>query len=157
MEVFNMAITLWKPRSLSRFGWDFGDWIDDFFRMDDWSTSYGYYPSMESFIKDNTVHLRVELPGVDPKDVDISLKDGHLCISGERKRSKTEKGSCYCFEEMNYGKFSRCFHVPRDVDVEKISAKYEKGMLELTIPLSEEVKGKKIPIEGVKEEYKKAA
>jgi len=167
-----MAISLWKPKTLSRidwdrptissrFGWDLKDWLDDFFRRDDLSTGFsfgnGYFPSMESFIKGNTLHLRAELPGVDPKDVDISLKDGHLCISGERRRSKTEEGSSYCFEEMDYGKFSRFFHVPRDVVAEKISAKYENGMLDLTIPLPEEAKGKKIPIEGVKEAHKKAA
>ena len=152
-----MAITLWKPRTLSRFGWDLEDWLDNFYRRGDWPTGYGYYPSMESFIKGNTVHLRAELPGVDPKDVDISLKDGLLCIRGERKRSQTEEGSCYYFEEMDYGKFSRCFHVPRDVDAGKINARYENGMLELTIPLSEDVKGRKIPIEGGKEAHKKAA
>ena len=154
-----MAITLWRPtRSLSAFPWDLTNWLDDFFETEntlprvDWGN--GYRPSMESYIKDNELHLRAEIPGVDPKDVTISLKDGHLCISGERKRTNSGEDACYCFEEMSYGEFSCCFHVPRDIDAEKIHARYNHGMLELTVPLKEPVEGKTIPIEGVKEEKK---
>ena len=124
-----MTITLWKPKTLSQIGWDLENWLDGFYWIGDLSTSYGYYPFVVSFVKDNTMHLRADLPGVDPMDVDISLKDGHLCINGERKRPKAEEGSCYSFEERNYGKFSRCFHLPLNVDAEKIRAKYKDGGL----------------------------
>ena len=148
-----MAITLWKPaQSLSPFRWAFEDWFDDFFDMEGMPprvhSGASYLPSMESYVKDNNMHLRAEIPGVDPKDVDISLKDGHLCVTGERKRANSGEGACYCFDEMSYGKFTRCFSVPRDAEAEKIRAKYEHGMLDITVPLSASVGERKIPIEG---------
>lgn len=150
-----MAITVWRPeRSLYPYGWDFGDWFDEFFEMEGryprLAPDTSYWPSMESYVKGNEFHLRAEIPGVDPEDVDISLEDGHLCVSGERKRTKSGEDACYCFEEMSYGRFSRCFHVPRDLDAKKIHARYENGMLDLAFPVSEPVAGAKIPIEGVK-------
>ncbi len=150
-----MAITLWRPaQSLSPFRWDFEDWFDDFFDMEGMSprvhSGASYLPSMESYVKDNNMHLRAEIPGVDPKDVDISLKDGHLCVTGERKRANSGEAACCCFDEMSYGKFTRCFSVPRDAETEKIHAKYEHGILDITVPLSASVGERKIPIEGAK-------
>jgi HSP20 family protein len=160
-----MELTLWRPPRYYPVGWESGDWLDDFFGMEDmFPRSYtadryagdgGYFPPMESYAKGNELHLRAELPGVDPKDVDISLRDGHLCIRGERKRNGTGEDACYCFEEMHYGNFSRCFHVPRNLDAEKIHAEYDNGMLELTIPLEEPAAEKKIPIKGTKAARKK--
>ena len=107
-------------------------------------------------MKGNLLYLRAEIPGVNRKDVDIKVEDGHLCIKGERKRPESAKDSCCCFEEMGYGSFERCFHLPERVEAEKIHAKYENGVLELSVPLSESVTGKKIPIEGVEEEKKES-
>jgi HSP20 family protein len=109
----------------------------------------GYRPAVESFIKGNDLHLRAEIPGVDPKTVSISLDDGHLCIKGERKMDEVSGESCVCLDELDYGSFNRCFHVPRDIDREKIHARYDLGMLDITIPLKESVSRKSIPIEGV--------
>jgi HSP20 family protein len=150
-----MDITLWRPRSsLSPFRYGFGDWFDDFFEREGilpkLTSEPSYRPPMESYVKGNEYHLRAEIPGIDPKDLDISLEDGHLCVSGERKRADSAEDACYCFGEMSYGKFSRCFHVPRDLDAEKVHATYDNGMLELAFPMHEPVAEKKIPIEGVK-------
>jgi len=160
-----MALTLWRPPVSYPAGWPSGDWLDDLFGVDDmfprsftverYAADGGYSPSMESYVKGNELHLRAELPGVDPKDVDITLDNGHLCIRGERKRNGTSEDACYCFEEMGYGKFSRCFHVPRSVDADKIHADYANGMLELTIPLEESAARKKISIKGAKAAPKK--
>jgi len=90
-----MALTLWRPPRFYSVGWESGDWVDDFFGMEDmfprsytvprYAAEGGYLPSMESYVKGKELHLRAELPGVDPKDVDIMLDNGHLCIRGERK------------------------------------------------------------------------
>jgi len=154
-EVLNMDTTVWKPASsFSPFRYGFGDWFDDFFEgeriLPKLTSEPSYRPPMESYVKGNEYHLRAEIPGIDPKDVAISLEDGHLCVSGERKRTNSGEDACYYFEEMSYGRFSRCFYVPRDLDAEKIDARYENGMLEVTLPVREKVAGKKIPIEGAK-------
>jgi len=158
--VFTMALIRWKPPVSYPAGWRAGDWLDDFFGIDDlfprtytverYGANGGYLPSMESYVKGNDLHLRAELPGVDPKDVDISLENGHLCIKGERKRNGAGEDACYCFGEMRYGTFSRCFDVPGDVDADKIHAEYANGMLELTIPLRESAARKKIPVKATK-------
>ena len=155
-----MAFTLWRPASsLSSFRWDFEDWFDEFFDMEGMPprvhSGASYRPTMESHVTVNEMHLRAEIPGVDPKDVDISRKDGHLCVTGERKRANSGEDACYCIEEMSYGKFTRCFSVPRDADAEKIRAKYEHGMLDITVPLSAPAGERKIPIAGAKERKRK--
>jgi HSP20 family protein len=136
----------------------FDDVFDDLFDMPFETLSLtptfdydgGYRPAVESFVKGNALHLRAEIPGVDPKAVVVALDDGHLCIRGERKRKMHEvsEESCVCLEELDYGSFNRCFHVPRDIDREKIHARYELGMLDITIPLKEKLSQKTIPIEG---------
>jgi HSP20 family protein len=154
--VLEMAIGLMRPSMLSRRLWDSDDWSEDFPDVARYFSPLlsdtGFVPSMESFVKDHVLHLRAEIPGVDPSDVNVSFNDGHLCVTGERRRPETAEKACYCTEEMSYGSFSRCFHVPGDVDAGKVHAKYDNGMLEITLPLSESTKGTKIPIEGVKSE-----
>jgi HSP20 family protein len=149
-----MTIVRYRPLSqLSIFDDVFDDLFDiPFSGVSLAPTSYfsaGYRPAVESFIKGDELHLRAEIPGVDPKTVDISLDDGHLCIKGERKMHEVSEGSCVCLDELDYGSFDRCFHVPRDIDREKIHARYELGMLDISIPLKEKVSQKRIPIEGV--------
>ncbi len=156
-----MAVVKWKPLStVSPFTWDINDWgwgeplFSRGFGTQDIFYDSGFYPNMESYVKGNELHLRAEIPGVDPKDVDISVEDIHLCIKGVRKLDESIKDSDLGFEEMSYGGFERCFHIPRDADVQKMHAKYDKGLLDISIPLMKSGKGKHIPIEGVKEEKK---
>ena len=148
-----MTIVRYRPMSLlSTFDDVFDDVCDMPFETLRLTPTFdydgGYRPAVESFIKGNELHLRAEIPGVDPKTVGVSLDDGHLCIKGERKMHEVSEESCVCLEELDYGSFNRCFHVPRDIDREKIHARYEFGMLDITIPLKERLSQKTIPIEG---------
>ena len=151
-----MTIVRYRPMSLlSTFDDVFDDLLDMPFEVLGLTPTFafdgGYRPAVESFIKGNELHLRAEIPGVDPKAVVVALDDGHLCIRGERKRKMHEvsEESCVCLEELDYGSFNRCFHVPRDIDRENIHARYELGMLDITIPLKERLSQKAIPIEGL--------
>ena len=154
-----MAIMNWRPLStVSPFLLDVNDWVDPMVTRGlgtrDLLYDGGFSPNMESYIKGNELHLRAEIPGVNPKDVDISVEDIHLCIKGVRSRDESIKDFDYGFEEMSYGGFERCFHIPRNADVQKMHAKYDNGLLDISIPLSKSGPGKHIPIEGVKEEKK---
>ena len=153
-----MAITQRRPTTgLSPFRWDIGDWINPFYAGSNIEGLFSdgcFCPNMESYIKGSELHLRAELPGVSPKDVDISVDDIHLCIKGERKPPEVGKDIDYGFEEMSYGGFERCFHIPRDADVQKMHAQYDNGLLDIIIPLSKAGKERHIPIEGVTEEKK---
>jgi HSP20 family protein len=131
--------------------------MDDLFTGGDWFTSdlgrYRYVPSSESYVKDGRLYLRTELPGVDPKDVDVSVHDIHLCISGVRKIPEGAKGADFCFDEMSYGSFERRFHIPRGSLVDKIDAKFDSGVLEITIPLGKSTV-KKVPIDRQEGTYR---
>lgn len=88
--------------------------------------------------------VRMALPGIDPGAVHVDLHGGSLTISGERTRTG-ENGNGYA-SEIRYGRFERVFTLPAKVDAEKVSAHYENGMLELTLPLAETARPRRITI-----------
>lgn len=88
--------------------------------------------------------LEVDLPGVDPKSVQVELEQGLLQIKGERQASHGEEAA-YTYRERRDGKFERSFRVPEAVDAEAITAKYDKGVLEIRVPKVE--RSRKIPIQ----------
>lgn len=96
--------------------------------------------------KDN-LFLKVEIPGLTEKEIDITVENNVLTIQGERKieEEKEEKG--YYRMERAYGKFLRAFTLPPNVVTEKVNATYNNGVLELTIPKKEEAKPKQIKLE----------
>ncbi len=92
--------------------------------------------------------IEAELPGIDEKDLSVTLSDGVLTIRGEKKAEREEKKKDYYLSERSYGTVQRSFELPEGVDADKISAKFEKGVLSLSLPKSKEAKAKekKIPI-----------
>ena len=88
--------------------------------------------------------LRMALPGIDPGKVHVDLHGGSLTVSGER--THTEEDGNGHVSEIRYGRFERAFTLPAKVDAEKVSARYENGMLELTLPLAETAKPRRIAI-----------
>ena len=103
----------------------------------------GGLPPMETYRKEGNYVVRFDLPGIDPKDLDVHVEGDLLTIKAERKAE--EKGPEY--REAFYGKFERTVTLPRGVKAEKITARYEHGVLELVVPLPVELAGKKIPIQ----------
>jgi HSP20 family protein len=95
--------------------------------------------------KDNFV-IRTELPGLKREDIEVSLHDGALIISGERKVEKVEEGVEIHRQERFYGKFQRALTLPTPVAAEKITAQYKDGVLTVTLPKVEEAKPKQIDI-----------
>jgi len=88
-----------------------------------------------------------ELPGVDEKDVDVTLADGVLTIRGEKKTERDEKDKNWPVVERSYGSFSRTISLPFDVDPAKVDAKFEKGVLRIHLPKPVEVAKKQQKIE----------
>jgi HSP20 family protein len=114
----------------------------------------GWMPAMEIVEDKNALVVTAELPGLDAKDVDISVDDGVLTVSGEKQEEKTEgteESEHYLFERR-YGSFRRSFTLPTSVDVDKITADFENGVLKVMLPKSEKAKakGKKIDIHAKK-------
>lgn len=103
-------------------------------------------PSLDmSETKDNFV-VKAEVPGIDAKDIDISLTGDVLSIKGEKKQEKEEKEEGYHLIERNYGSFSRSVRLPAEVESGKIKASYKNGILSITLPKSEKVKAREVKI-----------
>lgn len=113
-----------------------------------------WMPSVESYIKDSKLVFKAELPGVDPKDLDVSITDRELIIKGERKAEKGTKDENYDYREISYGSFERRFVLPEGVKTEELKAKFSNGILEITVPAPTIIKARKIEVEAPKEEKK---
>ncbi len=107
-----------------------------------------WMPTIDLSETDDHVIVRAEVPGMDKKDIHISMSDGLLTIQGEKKQEKEEKKENYRFVERRYGSFSRSLRVPSGVDADKIEASYKDGVLKVAIPKSESEKSRKIEITG---------
>jgi HSP20 family protein len=105
---------------------------------------------MEVFDRDGHTVVRLEVPGVKMEDIDISVSDGMLTIKGEKKlEEEIKEEDCYC-SERSYGSFRRTLSVPKGIDGSKISATYDKGILEVSLPKLEEKQGHKVTVEAKK-------
>jgi HSP20 family protein len=90
-------------------------------------------PAIDAVTKDGDVVIRAELPGVKQEEVDITLHDNVLTISGERRVEEEEERGGYHIRERRYGSFRRSVSLPEGIDESKISARYEDGVLEVTV------------------------
>ncbi len=157
-------LTRWDPfRAMSR--WDPFDELrsmqremdrlfDRFVAPESATERMHWMPSVESYTKDNKLVFKAELPGVDPKDLDVSVTDRELVIKGERKAEKETKEENYLYHEINYGSFERHFELPEGVKTEDLKAKFTNGILEITVPVPAITRARKIEIEAPKEEKK---
>ena len=107
-----------------------------------------FSPRMDIKETKGALTVTAELPGMDQKEIDVSVHDGVLTISGEKKVGKEEKGTDYHYIERSYGCFSRSFSLPDTVETEKIGAAYKDGVLTVTLPKTAKAmeQSKKIPI-----------
>jgi HSP20 family protein len=106
-------------------------------------------PAIDVLTQDGKLVIRAELPGVRQEDVDITLQNNVLTISGERKVEEEEQRGGYYVRERRYGSFRRSLPVPEGTDESKIHARYENGVLEVTVEGAAAVREpKRIQIEG---------
>ncbi|NWG75369.1 MAG: Hsp20/alpha crystallin family protein [Rubrivivax sp.] len=105
------------------------------------------FPAVESFRHNGSFVVRVDLPGVNPKDVHLTADQGCLTIEGERKRAQEIPESSLIRDELCYGSFRRSLALPEGVKTEQIRANYHDGILEITAPMEEHHLPKKIEIE----------
>ncbi|GAK60906.1 heat shock protein hsp20 [Candidatus Vecturithrix granuli] len=104
-------------------------------------------PRADVYETEDHVVVQLDIPGVKIEDVDVQCEKGMLSVKGERKFTEDEKRQYYRVENV-YGPFERYFEIPRTLNVEKIEAKYNAGVLTLTFPKTEEAKPKKIAIQA---------
>ena len=127
---------------------------DDMSRMLEniWDTkTFGmeWNPSIDIAETDNDIIVKAEIPGVDPKNIDISIVDDTLTIKGEKKEEKEDKGKSYHRVERSYGSFARTITLPAHVKTDEVEAKNHQGVLEITLPKMEKTRAKKITVKSV--------
>ena len=103
-------------------------------------------PAVDILETDSNLILRADLPGVDPKDVDVQLENGTLTLRGERKFESDVKEDNFRRVERVYGSFVRSFTLPRTLDPDKVEAQYRNGVLEVKLPKRPEAKPKQIKV-----------
>jgi HSP20 family protein len=94
----------------------------------------GFWPQVDVTETDKEVKVSAEIPGVEPKDIDVSVEDGMLTIKGEKKYEREEKEKGQYRTERSYGSFKRAIELPAEVDESKAKAEFKKGVLRLTLP-----------------------
>ena len=132
-------------------GWDlFGDMDRLFggFLDNRWNSAAAqdWAPSIEVYDGENEFTVTAEIPGVDPKAVEVNVTDGILTLSGEKKLEAEEKREGYVCAERSYGSFSRSIALPETVDAAKATAEASNGVLTLHLPKAEAAKPKKIDV-----------
>ena len=128
--------------------------FDSFFgspRSSEWGfpeTAGGWAPEIEVIESDKEFVVRAEVPGLDPKDIEVSVTGNRLTLSGEKKEETEEKKSGYYRSERRFGSFHRSIELPAGTKPDAISAEYDKGVLTLKIGKAEEAKAQRIPVKS---------
>jgi len=137
---------LWSE--FSGIGRDFDSLFDGFFNGGNARRPATWSPVVDVREDENGIHVSTELPGLTGKDVKVTVDNGVLSISGEKRREieQGEEGSGYHLVERRYGRFERSFTLPSGVDGEKVSAKFENGVLNVDLPKSEQAKPRQIVV-----------
>jgi HSP20 family protein len=115
--------------------------------QDDALTTSSFAPAVDVYEDEHKVTLKIEVPGIDEKDIDVRVENSTLTVHGERKIEKEEKEENYRRVERQYGSFTRSFTLPQTVDTENVSATYDKGVLKITLPKKAEAKPKQIKVQ----------
>ena len=153
------SVSVWQPlKDLEEMGKRFGElnggpvlramWRRPIFEEMVWT------PAVDVIEKEDKFLVKVELPGVKENDVDISITGDMLTIAGEKRSDSEVKKKGYYYSESSYGSFSRSITIPSMVDIDKIEANFDKGVMEIILPKIPEVKPKKVRVVAKKNEGK---
>ncbi len=145
-----MDLVQWKP---------FRDELSAFRKEMDrlWNRAFGetalgkvfeteWQPSADIVETAENITVKVELPGLEPKDIEVTFSGDLLTIKGEKKKEEEKKDKKYHCTERFYGMFERSFRLPTGIKVDKVEAKFDKGILTVTLPKTEEAKTKEIKV-----------
>jgi HSP20 family protein len=148
-----MAITRWDPfRELASLQSQMNRLFQETSRGpaqqsgDEFLTTGTFIPPVDIYENQNNIVLKLEVPGIQEKDIDVRVQDHTLVVRGERKFESDEKEENFHRIERTYGAFSRSFTLPNTVDTENVSATYENGVLNITLTKRAEAKPKQIKV-----------
>ena len=138
----NMIITRYNPYGESQLRRGFevlNSIMGNFDAAREESAIASFAPAVNTRVDDDAYYIELDLPGVKKDDIEITTEDNILTVSGERKMHQELKEDDYYKVESRYGKFSRSFTLPEDVDIENIHAEMKNGVLEVIIPKRKDI------------------
>ena len=109
-------------------------------------TTTGFAPPVDVYEDEHNITMKLEVPGIDEKDIDVRIENNTLTVHGERKFEKEEKEENFRRVERQYGSFARSFTLPNSVDPGQVNANYEKGVLKIKLAKKAEAKPKQIKV-----------
>src|SRR5246500_3173399 len=109
-------------------------------------TTSNFAPPVDVYEDEHNITLKIEVPGIEEKDIDVRIENNTLTVHGERKFEKDEKEENYRRVERQYGSFTRSFTLPSAVDPEQVTANYDKGVLKIKLAKRAEAKPKQIKV-----------
>ncbi len=141
----DIAVNREEENPLTLFERDTNRMFDDFFggfglaSSDFWDTPWSAFsPQVDIVDGEKEIKVSVELPGLDEKDIDVSLSHDTLTISGEKRQEKEDKGKNFYRMERSYGSFKRAIPIPCEVKTEAVDAKFKNGVLSIVLPKASE-------------------
>lgn len=144
-----MALIRWEPfREIEQLQRQMNRLFDEIMPTSRGETIDGitFVPPAEMEETSDAIHLRLEIPGLDPKDLDVQVSADTVSISGERKSETKTEQKGMTRSEFRYGKFQRVIPLPARVQQNKVEAEYKNGVLKLTLPKAEEEKSKVVKV-----------
>jgi len=109
-------------------------------------TTTSFAPPVDIYEDEHTISLKMEVPGIDEKEIDVRIENTTLTVHGERKFEKEEKEENFRRVERQYGGFTRSFTLPSSLDTAQVSANYDKGVLKIRLAKKAEAKPKQIKV-----------
>lgn len=142
-----MALIRWEPFSeMNQLQREMNNLFDTLAPRGNDRLSAGFVPAAEMEETADAVHLKLEIPGMDAKDIDLQVAADAISISGERKSEVTTEEKGMTKSEFRYGSFSRVIPLPVRIQNDKVNAEYKEGILHLTLPKAEEEKNKVVKV-----------
>ena len=145
------ALLQWNPfRELERVARRWEAFPHSFAEFED-KFGENFTPAVESYVKDGNLVVRADVPGLELKDIDVSILGNVLTLKGERRSEQEVKKEDYLRREVSYGAFERRMTLPEGAAADKIKASFRNGVVEITVPLAKETVAKKVPVEAAEE------
>ncbi len=147
-----MELVRWRPRRYAPVApYDLDQAFDRLMRS--WASPVSFSeldwsPSIDVSETDGEIVVKAEIPGVSPEDVDISIEDNHLIVSGEKRQESRDENRNYYRLERSYGSFRRSIALPPGADADNVKASCKEGILSIVIPKGENGKSRRIEIEA---------
>jgi HSP20 family protein len=146
------ALSRWSPfRELERMERRLESPFPRIFEAFEDNYEEAFTPAIESYVKDGNLVVRADVPGLEPKDLEVSILGNVLCFKGERKSEHEVKKEDYLRREVSYGAFERRMSLPEGAATDRVKATFRNGVVEISVPLAKETVAKKVPIEAAPE------